>query len=402
MDTRHTCVWVTLLGAMLLAAGAAQAQDDRGEQKHRRGIVIGEALTIRSAVLDEDRVILVGKPADYDQGKESYPVLFLLDGNDHFHHATALARSLASNGLMPGLLVVGIDNTVRIRDLTPPARDAQIIRDAPAHGGAERFRSFLARELMPWVDANFRTRPYRILVGHSLGGLFAIDSLLEQPDLFDAYIAISPSLQWDNRRTVERADALFQGRKQLDAALFMTVGNEGDALARGVGTFASLLEEQAPPGLAWHFEPLPLESHGSVPLRGLYRGLEFVFAGWTLRNPLDTYNRFGIEGIEHFFAKSDKTYGYARGVPQPVGATLARELLESGRLDEVAALLTRYGERMRPPAAVVERLAAAYRERGRIDRAIDLYRQALQINPKSEVSRRALTELGQDFGDLVR
>jgi lipopolysaccharide biosynthesis regulator YciM len=57
---------------------------------------------------------------------------------------------------------------------------------------------------------------------------------------------------------------------------------------------------------------------------------------------------------------------------------------------------------MRPPAAVVERLAAAFRERGRIDRAIDLYRQALQINPKSEVSRRALTELGHDFSDLVR
>ncbi|MGH9239996.1 MAG: alpha/beta hydrolase [Vicinamibacterales bacterium] len=249
MHTRRTCVWVTLLGAVLLAAGAAQAQDGRGEQKRGREIVIGEALTIRSEVLDEDRVILVGKPADYDQGNESYPVLFLLDGNDHFHHATGLARSLANNGLMPGLLIVAVDNTVRIRDLTPPARDAQIIRDAPAHGGAERFRSFLARELIPWVDANFRTRPYRILAGHSLGGLFAIDSLLQQPDLFDASIAISPSLQWDNRRTVERADAVFQGRKELNAALFMTVGNEGDALARGVGAFASLLEEQAPPGL---------------------------------------------------------------------------------------------------------------------------------------------------------
>ena len=88
----------------------------------------------------------------------------------------------------------------------------------------------------------------------------------------------------------------------------------------------------------------------------------------------------------------DKTYGYARGVPQSVGATLARELLESGRLDEVADLLARYRERMRPPAVVVERLAAAYRERGRIDRAIDLYRQALQINPKSEASRPGMTD----------
>ena len=206
MQTRRTCVWVTLLGAVLLAApGAARAQDNRGAQQRSREIVIGEALTIRSEVLDEDRVIRVGKPADY------YP---------------------------------GFAGSIR------------------------------------------RTR---------------------------------------------------------------TRGRDTD---RGAA--------------------------------------------------LDTYNRFGIEGIEHFFAKSDKTYGYARGVPQPVGAALARELLASGRLDEVADLLARYRERMRPPAAVVERLAAAYRERGRIDRAIDLYRQALQTNPKSEVSRRALTELGHDFSDLVR
>ena len=87
-------------------------------------------------------------------------------------------------------------------------------------------------------------------------------------------------------------------------------------------------------------------------------------------------DRFGSKASSTFRKERTKTYGYARGVPQPVGATLARELLESGRLDEVADLLARYRERMRPPAAVVERLAAAYRERGRIDRAIDLYRSA--------------------------
>jgi predicted alpha/beta superfamily hydrolase len=385
----------SLSGAFLLLSASSHAVAQDGS----KSIVIGEERTLFSERLSEERTILVGKPAGYDQGDATYPVLFLLDGRDHFHHTTGVTGFLARNELMPAMLVVAIPNTVRIRDLTPRSLDPRLIELEPMHGGAENFRSFFADELIPWLDENYRTRPYRILVGHSLGGLFAIDSLLARPDLFDAYIAISPSLHWDGGRAVERANAAFDSNRELEASVFMTVGNEGNALAGGVARFAALLEEKAPPGLQWHFEQLPLESHGSVPHRSTYRALEFIFADWTLRDPLATYNRYGMDGIEHFFRKSDEKYGFERGLPLSVGARVAQELLEEGRLDELTAVLNRYRDMARPPARFLESVAAAYREQGRTDRAIELYRQALEVSPDSEVSRRALAELGERSGE---
>jgi uncharacterized protein len=377
---------------LVAAQNAVHAQED---------IIIGERISIFSEILDEERTIRVGKPFNYDQGDERYPVMFVLDGDVHFHHTTGLTGFLAFNQFVPSLLVVAIENTQRARDLTPPSEDPEVIAQVPTHGGAENFRSFLAEELIPWLEENYRTHPYRILVGHSLGGLFAIDSLISRTELFNAYIAISPSLQWDGQRTVGRAEAFFDDTQKLNASLFMTVGNEGRALLGGVRKLAGVLDEKAPEGFEWHFEHMPLETHGSVPLRSTYQGLEFIFSDWVMRDLLQTYNRYGIEAVERFYAERDQKYGYDGGVPEPAVASIGSELLQAGRLDELHDLLVRYRDTVQAPPPVLMRLAGGFRERGEADRAIGLYRQALEVNPNIEEARQALTELGSDFSDLL-
>ena len=166
-------------------------------------IVIGEQQTVASQVLNEDRRILVSKPAGYDDGDSRYPVLYVLDGDTSFNYTTTLTQFLATNRLVPHMLVVAIPNTSRLRDLTPASTTPTAGGQLPQSGGAAEFRTFIANELMPWVEANYRTRPYRILVGHSLGGLFAVDTFVEQPELFNAYLAISPSLWWDNMALID-------------------------------------------------------------------------------------------------------------------------------------------------------------------------------------------------------
>jgi predicted alpha/beta superfamily hydrolase len=389
MNSRNARSWyalAALLGTVTSATAADLATD----------VVIGERVVIRSEILNEKRTLLIGKPDDYVQGNSAHPVLILLDGDTHFHYTTGLTNSLARNQLIPGLIVVGILNTDRVRDLTPPALDPAVTVAVPTSGGAGNFRSFIAEELMPWLGDNYRTHPYKILVGHSLGGLFAIDTLLEQPELFDAYIAISPSLQWDEQRLVERTNMRLATGSDSHATLFMTAGNEGGPLLGGVRKFVAVLGEKEPQGIEWHFEHMPLESHGSVPLPSTYQGLQFVFADWTLRDPLATYDRHGIEGIDRMFERSDEKYRVERGVPESVVATIGRELEAAGRLDELVDLLKRRWETTRPPARFLERVANGYRERGRPDRAIEVYRLALEVDPASASARQALTDLGEN------
>ena len=390
MRSTFTASCTVLVAALVL--GPALAQEAHKE------IVIGEERTLHSDVLEEDRMLMIGKPASYERGEQRYPVLFVLDGPDHFHHTTGLTKFLARNGLMPEVLVVAVANTDRTRDMTPPSKDPVAAQQMPTHGGAANFRTFFADELIPWMDANYRTHPYRILVGHSFGGLFAIDTLVTRPELFNAYIAISPSMQWDGQHLVDQADAFFGDTKELKATLFMTAGNEGNALLGGARKLAGVLDEKAPDGFEWHFEHMPAESHGSVPMRSTYQGLEFIFSGWLMRDPLVTYNSSGIEAIERFYEKRDTKYGLALGVPDQALAAIAQPLLAEGRIEEVADLLTRY-QRIRPPPPFLLRLAGAFREQGKNERAIEVYRRVLDVDSANAAARTALTELGQRAAD---
>lgn len=391
---------VVLFVLLLSTADSLWAKDGR------KDVVIGEERTIFSRILNEDRTLIIGKPDNYDRTHARYAVLFLLDGDHNFHYTSGLVQYLARHRTIPDLLIIAIPNTNRPRDLTPPSQEPRDTERLSSHGGAANFQAFLADELIPWVDANYRTRPYRILIGHSFGGLFAIHTLITRPERFNAYIAISPSLQWDGQRLVGRAEAFFDKTRQLDVSFFMTAADEGRELLGGARKLAGVLDAKAPRGFEWHFEHFPLETHGTVPLRSTHQGLEFIFADWNMRDPYMTYNEEGIEGIERFYERTNRKFtrrGFDdRGVPEHVIAEISSMLLRVGRLDELTELLARYQETVKPPARVLEAIANGYRERGRTDRAIEFYQQALKINPKSEVAQRALMDLGKDSSGSVR
>jgi predicted alpha/beta superfamily hydrolase len=123
-------------------------------------------------------------------------VLYLLDGESNFEFTAAIIHFLAENERIPGMIVVGIDSgdrSQRTHDLTAPSQVEIERRFSPGNGGADVFLAFIDSELVPYVEKNYRTRPYRILVGHSFGGLFAIHTLATRPMLFNAYIAIDPT-----------------------------------------------------------------------------------------------------------------------------------------------------------------------------------------------------------------
>ena len=260
------------------SASAAEAAGARpAPREGDNAVIIGDRQTLHSKILGEDRALLVHTPKSYKEGKVAYPVLYLLDGDDHFHHTTGSADFLAAVGRAPEMIVVGVPNpeVSRERDLTPtPAKDK------PATGGGDKFLTFLKDEVRPRIEGGYRTAPYRILVGHSLGGLFALHALTTAPDTFNAYVVMSPSLWWDDQRLLHGAEKAFASHPGLDAFLYLTTGSEGGGMLQDVKAFSALLKSKAPKGLEWEFKPMDHESHLSLPHRSTYDGLERLFAGW--------------------------------------------------------------------------------------------------------------------------
>jgi len=238
-------------------------------------IVIGEKVKIHSAVLNEDRELWIYKPDSYENSNNKYPVIYLLDGAYNFHHATGAVQFLGFNKRrMPEMIVVALPNTDRNRDLTPVSMVDKEKASYPTSGGADNFLKFINDEVIPYVDSNYQTTPYKTLVGKSFGGLFVIHALLAKPEAFDDYIAISPALWWNDGELVAKADSILENDKEFKANLFMAMGNEGGRSLGNAWRLSAIFEEKATESFNWEFMLMEKESHSSITHRSIYIGLE--------------------------------------------------------------------------------------------------------------------------------
>ncbi|HEY3439321.1 MAG TPA: alpha/beta hydrolase-fold protein [Paludibaculum sp.] len=362
-------------------------------------IVAGETLTLRSAVLGEGREIYIYHPPDNSDTKERYPVLYLLDAETHFRYASGAVEFLAQAERIPRMMVVGIasgSRERRSRDLTPTSSSEMDRRFTPSNGGAAKFLTFLTNELMPMVEKKYSTRPYRILAGHSLGGLFAAYVFAENPTVFQAYIALDPSLFWDNGAVVDQVSATLIGTKSLTADFFIAAAHSGERPDRNITRLATTLQDKAPAGFRSHFEWMNQETHLSIPLSGLHHGLEQVFDQWHLTNPLELFAKGGIAAIHEHFRSGGERYGYDRTTSPFMVSMVVAELIWKGDLEEASRVLLHDEEKYPPPWNQLDALARAYADRGVNERAIHFYRESLKVNPKNDWAKRKLEEMGAD------
>ncbi len=254
-----------LLAAVLLSLSAPLRAQERPSASPAAPLVIGETFTISSRVLGEVRRINVYAPRIYaDSPGVRLPVLYMPDGGlgEDFLHVAGLVQVSVGNGTMRPFLLVGIENTERRRDLTGPTQNANDRKIAPRVGGSEAFRAFIRTELMPLVRARYRTTDERAIVGESLAGLFVLETLLLEPDLFDSYIAIDPSLWWNDEALVRTAPERLRAHPPARKALFLA--SSGDGNPEQTRRLAGVLEAGAFPGLTWHYEPMPAEKHATI------------------------------------------------------------------------------------------------------------------------------------------
>jgi predicted alpha/beta superfamily hydrolase len=361
-------------------------------------VIIGERMRLRSALQGEEYPVMVHLPDSYGRTTHAYPVLYVLDGDAHFHHASGVVAFLAQQQRIPEMIVVGIGNTNRTRDLTPPTDDAGM--RANGAGGADRFLRVLGEELIPEIERRYRTLDYRVLAGHSFGGLFALHAFTTRPEVFQSYVVISPSTWWNGQSLVNGVPGFLATRRDLRASLYITTGNEGGEMLASAQRLAEILERDAPETVEWTFRHMPAESHGSIPHRTLYDGLETMFAD--LRIELDTTSR-SVADLERRYTQLSRKYGYTIPVTEPVINRLGYQLLGRGLHAEAIAVFRANTERFPRSANTYDSLGDAYEAAGELEPARRAFARAVELaretnDPVLQVSSQKLTSVSSKLG----
>jgi predicted alpha/beta superfamily hydrolase len=220
---------------------------------------IGDTFTIDSKIVHETRRINVYVPPACRE-KTPCPVLYMPDGGieEDFLHVAGLVQVSTGNGTMRPFILVGIENTQRRRDMTGPTENAEDKKIAPKVGESAAFRAFIRKELIPAIDARYRTTKERAIVGESLAGLFVVETFLLEPDLFDTYIAFDPSLWWNDHKLVGEAPARL-AKIGKEKTLWFAMSSDGTGEI--ADSFANAL---AGSHVQWHYEPMPDEKHSTI------------------------------------------------------------------------------------------------------------------------------------------
>lgn len=253
--TQLICFFILVFSINLFPA-IAQSSDPIPEH---------ETITIRSAILEESRTINVWTPPVYTSSPEALPVLYMLDGGtkeDFPHLANTLSELISAKKIKP-LILVGIENTQRRRDLTGHTEIAKDKNVAPVVGGSEKFRAFIRDELFPEIKKRYRTTHEKSLIGESLAGLFVMETFFSLPGMFTNYIAFDPSLWWNKHYLVRTAKAQLAKFPETKIRLWFA-GSGAKDISKYTRELSGILETTSLPNLNWKYSDEPEEVHSTI------------------------------------------------------------------------------------------------------------------------------------------
>lgn len=372
-----------------------------------------KVLTFFSGELNENRKIFIYYPRTDSQyiSQTSYPVLYLLDAEEQLGMVMSQVIYLSeSYSILPPMIIVGLGNIDRTKDLTPThsvtgnngKADTSMAATLRTSGNGEKFLGFIRTELMPYIQKQYKPSPFRVFCGHSLGGLLSVYALLKHPDMFSAYVAISPSLWWDEQYTLKLADKLavdFKSKKLL----FISDGSEGAQFHKDLLHLDSTLRRKNLSNLEVKYIHYPNEPHPAEPVKATYDALRYIF------NPvyppqfdtLSSFIYFKPNMITDYYTHLSLKKGYNIKPPEAVIDRLANYLLSLGNKQsnkDALVLLSLNAENY--PASW-----HAYYSLGEICRnhlqdkqqAIVYYKKAIEMNPDNKNIQEIIIRLSNSI-----
>lgn len=298
---------------------------------------IGVKDSLFSHNLNEYRNIYIQLPASYNpNSKRKYPTVYILDG-EVLLPAVHTVYNFYYGGYMPEMILIGISNNKnRTRDLTPSKITSKYgMPFNEPNGEGHKFLDFIKNELIKYIEDNYLVTNYRTLIGYSYGGLFTINSLIHHPDLFSNYLAIDPSLDWDDQKLLIEAQEILQNKQFNNKSVFVSLSgqlhmqnssitidnvmedtSDYTLFARSNIQFSNLVKDHQSNDLEYNWKFYPNDIHGTVALPSIYDGLRRIF-NWYGMEHMDQFNdpetpkEVLLEIVQYRFNKLQNRFGYA-------------------------------------------------------------------------------------------
>lgn len=360
-------------------------------------LVIAKSVKINSTVLGEERTVFISTPYGYNDSKESYQVLYVLDGASDI---IGFAKYLSGYKVCPPLIVVSIEEVNSKRDMFPtkplykrgtqPAtawysktenNELAVYMPNEKVGEADKFLSFIETELFPYIEKNYRTKPYRICCGQSKAGLCVTHAFLTHTSMFNAYIALSPSLYWDDGLIMKTAEEKLAGLNFKRRQFYFNIGgNETPSTIGDAFTFAQIIKTNASNDLRWKFDYLANETHSSGSVLGMLNALKFIYEDWNFDDSkIDTE---GFEAIDSFYKSQTEKFGYEITYGAGLLNSYGWSILRKGKRDEAIKIFNENVRRFPNSPDAYNYLGEGYLASGNIESAVKSYEKAIELAAK--------------------
>jgi hypothetical protein len=391
--------------ALLLFSFCAKAQESNP-------FTIGFEKSTYSKILVEQRKVWIHIPSinggNEDTGKGHYPVIYVLDGDENFNDIVSMIEFMSDAGLCPPMIVVGVLHPARMTDLTFGTD-----KETPGVvGNGDKFMLYMEKELMPYIASNYPTAPYKIFIGHSVGGLAVVNTLIHHPDLFNAYVSLDAALWWNNQQIVTDAKMILANTNYKGKTLYMALANrleagmdtssvqkdttEGTELIRSNLEFIKDVSQNKSNQLRFRYKYYENDDHSSVRMIGEYDALRFIFDFYKLKiynSALDDPD-FKLDSLfaSHYKTVSEQI-GYLIKPDENQVNGLAYYMMQQKQFTKAEALfklnITNYPE----TANCYDGLGDLYLAKGDKLKAIESFKKALSFKIIPETKQKLETLL---------
>jgi predicted alpha/beta superfamily hydrolase len=364
-------------------------------------IVIGNKYSIQSEVLSEKREYWISIPESYDgkfNSSKKYPLLILLDGHVHFNSASGVVQFMSTGNTdkreIPEMIVVAIMNVDRERDFTP---DKVITRRENNSGGGDDFLNFLENELIPKLDKEYRTMPYRILVGHSLGGLLTTHAYMKDNTVFNSFISIDPSFgTWDDKVMDDKIQNINESI--FERSIYLATANWGKRNLRNRDRhirFFEAINDKCKGTFNGEIEYFENKNHSSVPLPAFYNGLSYIFRGYNYSYQ-DTTNRHNL--VQYYEDLSNRLSFDFLPPEELVNRIGYRFLRSSNNENKLKAIELFLLNSVNYPTSynAFDSLGEAQLELGNEEDAIVSFKKSLVLNPENINAKNVIDKLKKE------